>query len=525
MPDLNSTTPLLQLASKTWDLLVIGGGITGAGILREAARLGQRVLLVEKNDFASGTSSRSGKLVHGGLHYLARLQTHVVRDAVAERERMIRTNAELVTPLEFFLPVFDHQRTAPLKYSLLLGAYDGFAGRLRMHRSIPACDVAHLIPGLGRLRSVFSYHDAQTDDARLVLRTIYEGCRYGGVARNYATVSGLIRSDAGRVIGARLYDRETSESADIRAHAVVNATGAWADGLRGKLGASPRLRLSRGSHLIFPHERLPVYRAVALRHPDLPRAMYVVPWEGVTLVGCTDVPHEPGRLDEEPRASADEASLLLRGVQALFPSLGLNRDDIRATYAGIRPLVDTHTSDAAKASREHAIWEENGLLTVTGGKLTTHRTMALETLRRLHRWLPTLRRIHLDAGRMEDPFVLPTLLPFSRTTALRLHGRYGPDALDVMAQFPAEECRPMPGLQTLWGELRWAARSEGARHLEDLLLRRLRIGLTAPHLVRGLMPGIRSIVQRELGWDDEKWRSEEAAYFKKVETAFSVPEF
>jgi glycerol-3-phosphate dehydrogenase len=211
-------------------------------------------------------------------------------------------------------------------------------------------------------------------------------------------------------------------------------------------------------------------------------------------------------------------------VQFLFPSLRLTRADILATFAGIRPLVDTDTEDPAKASRDYAVWEEDGLLTVTGGKLTTFRLMALEALRRVRPLLPALPRIDPSEPVENKPAVLPPSLPFTRSTALRLLGRYGSEALTTIAAGPADDLRPIPGIRALWGELRWSARFERVHHLDDLLLRRLRIGLTSPHGGRSFLTAIRPIVQAELEWDDARWQREEATYLRKWQHAHGVPE-
>jgi glycerol-3-phosphate dehydrogenase len=524
MTDISCMPSLALLAAEPWDLLVVGGGITGAGILREAAWSGQRVLLVEQGDFASGTSGCSSKLVHGGLHYLARLQVGLVRNAVREREQMIRTRIGLVEPLDFLLPTFQDDRVPSWMIGLALGAYDLLAGRLQVHRRLCPASLDGHAPGLTHSRTgAFLYRDAKTDDARLVLRVVQEGCRLGGVACNYTAVVELLRDPSGRVVGGRLYDRETGQTADVRARTVVNATGPWTDCVRKQLGARPRMRLVRGSHLVFPASRLRIEHAVAASHPESGRPIYLIPWEGVTLVGATTVEHgEPP--DRHLRISEDEGGYLLRGVQRLFPSLRLERSDIRSTFAGVRPLVDTRTTDPGRASREHMIWEEAGMLTVAGGKLTTFRLIAHEVVRRLGFHATERPREESNDGGHDDPAPLPADLPFPPAVALRLLARYGSAGLAAIAAGSVADHQPIPGLTSLWGELRWAARTEGVRHLEDLLLRRVRIGLTAPQGGMPLLEQIRAVVQPELGWDDPRWEHEAAAYGDTWHRAHSVPE-
>jgi glycerol-3-phosphate dehydrogenase len=522
MINLSSRPALSTLANTHWDILVIGGGITGAGILREAARLGQRVLLVEQNDFASGTSSRSSKLVHGGVRYLARLQLGLVREAVRERERLVRSGPGLVERLDFMVPNF---KTHPLAngtpagmMALALSVYQGLAGHYPVARRISQQSVASLGWGLDAslVRYAFCYSDAQTDDARLVLRVLAEGCRMGGRALNYLGVTELLRDADRQVIGARLQDGLTGGTVEVRAQAVINATGPWTDRVRSKIGAPQRLQLLRGSHLVFPSRRVPLHQAVVGQHPVNGRPVYFIPWEGVTLLGTTDVVHGES-MDREPCISADELRYLLRAAQSLFPSLRLTRSDIQATFAGVRPIVDSHMLDGhgdtgASASREYAIWDEDGLLTVAGGKLTTFRTMALRALEKLRRRLPELGEINWDVPALGALPQVPTGGPFLSTVAKRLLARYGSDGSAAIAAAPAEQRRPIAGVKASAAELTWMARAEGVQHLEDLLLRRLRLGFTVPDGGWQSMPAIQPIVQRALGWDAERWQAEAEAY-------------
>lgn len=241
------------------------------------------------------------------------------------------------------------------------------------------------------------------------------------------------------------------------------------------------------------------------------------------MVGTTSVEHA-GSLDRDPCISPEETAYLLRAVQVLFPSLHLKRADISATFAGVRPIVDTHTRDAAKTSRDYAIWEEEGMVTVAGGKLTIFQAMALKTLQHLGHRLPERHQADLDSPVLEALPWIPPGLPFDSATARRLRARYGADGLVAIAAMPQEERRRMPGLNTLWGEFRWAARAESVRHLDDLLLRRVRIGLTTAEGGLPWREGIRTIVQPELGWHDARWQCEVKAYRERWRSAYGVPE-
>jgi glycerol-3-phosphate dehydrogenase len=322
----------------------------------------------------------------------------------------------------------------------------------------------------------------------------------------------------------RLEDRARARGAEVRAKVVINATGAWADRLRGAVGAKPRIRPLRGSHLLFPAWRFPIAQAMTFLHTDDHRPIFVIPWEGATLVGTTDVDH-PRPLDEEPAIGAGEARYLMAGLAAEYPSLGLGANDVVASFAGVRPVIGSGKANPSEESRDHAVWQEHGLLTVTGGKLTTFRLMALDALKEVwHRFPATPEpRRHarmLDAVNPTLPGAAALLDDDARR---RLLGRYGADASPLIAAAMPRELEPIAGTHTLWAELRWAARNEGVVHLEDLLLRRVRLGLLVPDGGGDLLPGIRACVQNELGWSDARWDGEAEAYRDTWEKCYSPP--
>jgi len=500
---------------QPFDVIIIGGGITGAGILNEAARIGLRALLVEQDDFASGTSSRSSKLVHGGFRYLKNAQIRLTFESVRERERLLREGRGLITPLGFLLA--SYKRDAVPAWALKLGLvmYDLLAFKWG-HRQYDALDMRELCPPLcdSGLAGGFRYFDAQTDDARLVLRLVQEGVQAGGSALNYARAIGLLRLENGQVCGVALQDQapgSLGRTAEVKGAVVINATGAWADDLRLQVGGRARLRKLRGSHLIFPATRLPLTRAVSFMHPRDGRFCFAFPWEGVTLVGTTDVDHAD--LRQEPRISPDETGYLMEAVQCFFPDLALEQDDIQGSFSGVRPVIDTGKADPSKESREHVLWRERGLLTVAGGKLTTFRCMAVEALQAARHFLPE----GLRGGRKCEGPILESLQALeasdlSPAMRLRLAGRHGAETAGLIAASQPGELGPIPGTQSPWAELRWAARAEGVVHLADLLLRRVRLGLLLPQGGIPLLERIRPIVQPELGWDDARWSQEAAIY-------------
>jgi len=512
--------------AQPWDLLIVGGGITGAGILREATRLGLRALLVEQRDFAWGTSSRSSKLVHGGLRYLKEGQVGLTLAAVQERQHLLHDGPGLIDPLGFLLATYTGDRPGRLVYGAGLSVYDLLALQWS-HRFYSTQDFHMLAPYLTQegLRGGFRYGDAQTDDARLTLRVIREAVADGGTAVNYVRAEQTLRDpESGRVTGLRLREVESGRTADAGARVVINAAGAWADHLRAQVGAEGRIRPLRGSHLIFPSWRFPVAQAVSFLHPFDRRPVFVFPWEGITLVGTTDVDHDQP-LDAEPAISPDETAYLMAAVQAQFPALGLTLNDVTAAFAGVRPVIGSGKADPSDESRDHVVWQEEGLLTITGGKLTTFRLIALDALRAVRAQLPELPPLNADAPVLNPVDVqLPAEARLDEAVRRRLLGRYGAEAPALVAAAQPEELTPIPNTPVLWAELRWAARAEGVVHLDDLLLRRVRLGLLLPAGGQALLPRVRAICQPELGWDDARWEAEAQAYLTLWRRHYSLPE-
>jgi glycerol-3-phosphate dehydrogenase len=356
-----------------------------------------------------------------------------------------------------------------------------------------------------------------------VLRLLRESVRAGGTALSYARATDLLRRRDGAVAGISLVDQVSGRTCEVRAPAVISATGAWADGLRARVGGRPRLRLLRGSHLLFPAARLPLTRAVSLLHPADGRPVFVFPWEGVTVVGTTDVDHEHD-LGREPRIGDSESDYLLAAVAFAFPEASLTRGDVQATFAGVRAVVDTGQANPSRESREFILWNERGLATISGGKLTTFRLMAHSALRAVRRRLP--RHPRLDTrSRVLEPPPPETCVGHDvpADTCLRLVGRYGEDAPHVVGAAAPGELAPIGGGLSLWAEIRWAARAEGVVHLDDLLLRRVRLGLLSPEGGLPWLERVRAIAQPELGWDDARWQMEAAAYAQRWHEAYSPP--
>jgi glycerol-3-phosphate dehydrogenase len=509
---------------QSWDLIIIGGGITGAGVFRQAVTAGLKVLLVEANDFAFGTSSRSSKLIHGGFRYLRNRQVNVTKESVREREWILREAPNLITPLAFLLPNFDRYHFPSWKLGLGVMIYDLLAPKWN-HRKCSPIQLLEACPFLNAdgLIGGFQYYDAAMDDVRVLLRVLREAVQAGGVALNYTRAERLLRTGDGQVCGALLRDRVSPDgnTVEVKAKVVVNASGAWSDEVRDQLGQPARLRRLRGSHLVFGRAKLPVNQALTLFHRRDGRAMFVIPWEGATIIGTTDIDHDPA-LDKkylEPFASEEEICYMMEALLFLFPSLSLSEKDIVSSFSGLRPVIYTGAATPSKESRAHALWEEKGLITITGGKYTTFRIMSRQTVDRVLARFGKSEKASRE--RIFDP--LPDLSSFSLDplTLAYLAGRHGNETARLLAVTKQGELEPIEQLPNVWAELRWAAREEGVEHLDDLLLRRVRLGLLLPRGAADLLGRIRSIVQPELEWSDERWQQEETAYLQTWQRYYS----
>ncbi len=510
---------LARLPAQTWDLVVVGGGISGAGVAQQAARRGWSVLLVEQRDFAWGTSSRSSKLVHGGLRYLKQGDLKTTLHSVRERQRLLREAPGLVEPQSFLFADCPGRKPGRWLMQAGLAIYDWMAGQ-RSHFHALLATTQALAPGLAPagLRGALVFQDAKTDDARLVWRVLLEAQRDGAVLLNYATAQSL-QMQQGRVTGLIVQDLATGQPFTVQARAVVNATGAWADRLRGGVGAAPLLRPLRGSHLVLPFWRLPVAQSISFMHPRDGRPVFFYPWEGATLVGTTDLDHRAD-LDAEASITTAEVAYLLDAVNDQFPAARVTAADVSACFAGVRPVIDDGQRDASKATRDHLVRDEAGLITLAGGKLTTFRLMAQDAL--------ALAAAH--AGKVfvrdEAPLFTPTppLNPrWSAAVRQRLAARYGAFAALWCHGACDEDLHTVPGTQTLWLELSIAARFEAVRHLDDLLLRRTRLGLLLPRGGLDNLSRIRRLCAPHLAWDDGRWRQEIARYQAIIQAHYQLP--
>jgi glycerol-3-phosphate dehydrogenase len=545
---------LAALADEPFDVLVIGGGITGAGVALDAASRGYSVALVEKGDYARGTSSRSSKLVHGGLRYLQNFDLGLVREALLERQLLAALAPHLVRPLPLIVPAFDGARPDRL-VGIGLNMYDVMAvdrirrsplGRRRVrdanldgredwsparHRVIDGAEVSELLPALaGRDPSGgYLFYDCQTDDVRLVLTVLAEAERFGAVPVN--RVEAIALSDG----GAQVRDAETGAELGVRAANVVNATGVWADRLRPDElhdeAEVPVIRPSRGTHIVLPAERLPV-AAGAIAPAGGGRTIFVLPWLGQTLVGTTDNDYD-GDI-ERVRPADEDVEYLLDALRTFF-AMDLGPGDVAGAFAGVRPLIST--GDPRKSvdiSRKAELYEtSSGMITITGGKLTTWRRMAKLAVDRIverdGRDAPC-RTHEIPLGMAVGEAGLPRVEGVPEDAYAQLAGRYGYAARDVLllASERGELAQPiLPGHPDLLAEAVYAARREQARTVGDVLLRRTRLGLTAAR--RLLAPGAGAIERvaaamgEDLGWDDARLVREAEAFREEAQSEGILP--
>lgn len=507
--------------SDPFDIIVVGGGITGVGVLREAARMGLRCCLLEGRDFGWGTSSWSSKMVHGGLRYLTEGDVRMTLEAVRERNRLLREAPDLITPLSFLFAFFRGQEKEKYLLQVALMIYDALAFQWR-HGSLAPKEQLKRFPVL-RAKDLISglhFQDALTDDSRLVLGVLREALADGGTAINYCSVQELVQGEDG-VRGVRVLDRLRGETVEVRGSVVVNATGAWAERLCCEAGDSLPLRPLRGSHMVLPASKLPLPCAVTFMHPEDKRPVFAFPWGSVTVAGTTDLDHEAD-MEQPPVMSAQEREYLQNGLQWAFPSVSMNEEDVISTYSGIRPVVGRKEDDPSRESRKHVVRDHRGLITVTGGKLTTFRLLARDALKRAEKHLGPLKGLKRNFPVFTgQPVDTPSGHGLSREVFNRLSGVLGRELSRFLAEMPEQELTFVGESETQWAELRWSLRYEGVCHLEDLLLRRSRLGLILPRGGEDYLESVLSLCRQELGWDETKLENEREMYMRLWRRCYS----
>lgn len=545
-----------------FDLLVIGGGINGAGIARDASRRGLRVAVVEKDDLASGTSSRSSKLVHGGLRYLESYEFSLVFESVSERRILLDLAPHLVNPLGFLFPVYKGSRKNLSVIKAGMWLYDGLSlfRSPKRHKSYSAKGVRELEPALKHenLRGAPLYYDCSTDDARLSLEVALDATHAGAIVLTHAEATSLIEEE-GRVVGARLRSRLDGAEKEVRAKVVINATGPWTDRVRQMSSAEvgTLLRPTKGVHFVVEREKLPINNAIVCFHPKDDRVLFAIPWGDRSYVGTTDTDFD-GDFDDL-YATSEDIDYLLEATAVYFPDYPLTKDDVIATWAGLRPLIDpgsggremhgehpkkeTKETKESAISREHQILVgEDGMITVAGGKLTTFRKMSAEVVDTAIRLLKLFHGLAQEPGdSRSDKAPLPGALGWpedddhgkvaervlkvaegaiDEETALHLTNTYGVVALQVAGLTVADRGLATPlieGRPEILAQVDWAVHRELAATVTDVMLRRTQ--LFYRDLDQGLpaVPAVADRMAELLRWTPEQRDASIKEYELEVE--------
>ncbi len=530
-----------RLDQEQFDVLVIGGGITGAGVALDAAARGYRVALVEKADFASGTSSKSTKLAHGGIRYLPQFDFAMIREGVIERGLMVRHAPFLVRPLPFVIPVYEHMPwpsslpvRPPTDFGLALvldiglWMYDLMAGRLNIgrHKRISAEETLRRVPKLRHagLKKALLYYDAQTNDAQLTVTVLRTAAQFGAVVTNYTQVTGFTRAN-GKLNGAVVCDVLTGQEVTVSARHIINATGVFAEQVAALTGDESKATVepSKGIHLVVARERLRISNtAVVLPETEDGRILYIIPWSARAIIGTTDT--GTGDLDD-PQASPADIAYLLKHVNKYLEA-DLTDDDILSVYAGYRPLVKSRGARAAELSRTHVVLQEvNGMVTIVGGKLTTYRRMAQDTVDVLSKrdGMPTSHPTQklLLSGAIGWRSTRHTIeargqqLELAQDSIEHLAFTFGSNAHAVLDLIEKDERlgkRLLSDLPYLLAEVVYACQAEMAMTLEDVLARRTRIILEDADRGAGIAPEVAALIADELGWSSDYTRAQVEKY-------------
>ncbi len=539
---------LQAIQEHAFDVVVVGGGITGAGVALDAASRGYSVALLERDDFGRGTSSRSSKMVHGGLRYLQNFDLGLVREALLERQLLVQLAPHLVYPTPFLVPALGEDRRSRM-LGLGLNMYDVMAtsriGRGRSqraehsheadywsperHRTISAEEAVELIPALGPLEpsSAYLFYDCQTDDVRLVLTVLGEAERFGAVVLNGAEVTEVL-DEGGRASGVAFREAESGARIELQAENVVNATGVWADRIRPDELLSeeeiPRIRPSRGTHVTLSTERLDIGTAACIVPAGGERTIFALPWYGRVLVGTTDNDFD-GDIDRVPPSEAD-VEYLLAALNDYFAA-DVGSGDLTGAYAGVRPLISSgDPKKSVDISRRAELYEtSSGMLTITGGKLTTFRRMAAQVVDRITERdgrEAECRTDDIPLGMAARDGDLETSVELPDGAADQLAFRYGHAArevLDLCEERPELAGPIAPGHPDLLAEVVIAARREQARSVADVLLRRTRLGLLAAPALRDpeVILAVARLLGQELGWSDSRVAAEREEWGRVAE--------
>ena len=543
---------LSKFAEEVFDILIIGGGITGAGLALDAAARGLRVSLVEKRDIAAGTSSRSTKLIHGGLRYLEHFDFTLVREGLRERAILAKTAPGLARPFPFVIPIYENSRRnydRPLKMRLGLWLYDLLAGRYNFarHRRLSRDEALSLAPQLDPqgLKGAFLYYDAVTNDSRLVIEVIKTARERGAEIANHTRVAGFIRNESGKIAGAHLRDELTGGGIECRARIVINATGVWMEetiNLNGQTTNSlnRRMRPAKGIHLTVSADRLRVGAAWLIPSLTSHRFYFVVPWEGRVNIGTTDTDYDGDK--DHPRAEPEEVNEILGAINSYFPEGRLEPADVISSWAGLRPLItDPRAGATTEVSRKEEIIEsDDGLISIGGGKLTTYRLMAEHGINLAVKRLKEGFNVLANSAATEDVAIGGELsfddltmiaehlsraedLPLE--TARHLIHDYGADYQRLVELTHEDERlreRLIEGLPQILAEVVYAARYEMALTLADVMTRRMRLAIVAGREALKCAAPVADLMARELGWSREETERQIAQFTAEFEREFTV---
>ncbi|MFL5465457.1 MAG: FAD-dependent oxidoreductase [Gemmatimonadaceae bacterium] len=495
---------MTDFSAEQFDLLVIGGGITGCGVARDAAMRGLSVALVERDDFASGTSGRSSRLIHGGIRYLEQRQFHLVYESIRERQILLRIAPHLVEPLAFTWPIYRGARVGKLKLGAALFIYEFMAGgRTRRHESLDASETLAREPGLesAGLAGGAVYYDARTDDSRLTVANAVAAAHAGATVLTHTSVTEVLRA-GGKSIGALTRAQFSGEQREIRARVIVNSTGVWQNSFNDGSGGR-RHRGSKGTHISIPRERIANRDALTLISPVDGRVMFCLPAGTQTIIGTTDT-----WTDESPEsvhASSSEVDYLLNAANHYFPRANLTSDDVTSAWAGIRPLAFASTTHPSRASREHSIVSDRfGVIHVTGGKLTTYRSMAAEVVDRAQNAL----------GRRKQR---------APTDSVELPGADRSDEIAKLQRDDPALSQPLAkGLQYTAAHLVYAVRNEMAQTLSDLLIRRTHLAFETRDHGKSAAPLAADVVGPLLGWSEQTKATRIREFDEDTERMFSI---
>ena len=535
------------------DLIVVGGGITGAGIARDAARRGLRVALFEQNDIAYGTSSRSSKLIHGGLRYLESYEFSLVFESVSERRVVLDLAPHLVNPLAFLFPVYQGSRKSLRMIDAGMWLYDGLAlfRSPKRHQTLKPSEVAKEEPMLKQegLQGAPVYYDCSTDDARLTLETTIDAIQNGAVVVNWARVDALTKDDQGRVSGVIVKNARDGSLREVKAHTVINATGPWTDEVLAMSGprAGKLLRPTKGIHIVVDRERLPIEHAVVLFHPTDDRVLFALPWGERTYLGTTDTDYEGSPGTEA--ATLEDVDYLIDASNHHFPNNHITRDDVISTWAGLRPLIAPEPEigeiSESQVSREHQILiGEDGLITIAGGKLTTYRKMAKECVDTAVNLLKLMGKLPADIHSGQTfKFPLPGAVGWpedddhdkvaadltkacdcglSAEVSRHLVDTYGMRAVEL-----AKLCATDPSLMEpivagrveIMAQIDFGVREELAASISDIMIRRTQIFFRDFQQGLGSLEKVALRMAHLIGWSDEEKQKSIDAY--KAEVALS----